>query len=512
MSALERRIQSGRSGSVASASRKSKSSKRSYHRSDPNGQLALVTRKTSVDPPSVSGSVQYFEDSQGALVPVNYTREIDVYDPPNTVAGALSTCDEGEEDITRRSSVMSGTESHYDSYNSQETGSYESTRSSYTDESGTIEDADDSMMASVAENALAIRDDGDITVPGSAMESRALVERANTLEGGGALVPAEPRYLASAVDNQAAMVPFDSTLFESYDHTFVKCPEDLRFLFLYTFLKKNADKKIIVFFSTTQSCKFHARLLEHFHIPCLAMHSKQNKQKFINTFFKFSDLPEGILCATDAEGRDLDIPPSVDWVLQFEPPDDPTEFILRVSRISCDSDRVGRSLLFLNPGEQGFLKYYHSAAIPVSEFEIPKLADIQGSIEHHVNSSERFLKYAKDAYGSYLIAYASHSFRDVYNVHDLNKNDVAAAFGLIQLPDIDSDDETSVASREMQREGQSAGQAPTEASRKTWSSNKKPKEKTWLKGEKSWPHCKIKVHPKFRDGYTPPKEEEEYEE
>lgn len=498
MSALERRLESGKSRATAAGSRQSKTSKRSS-RPDPNGSALALVRKPSMDPPSVVGSVQFFEDSHGALVPVNNPHNESYFvDPPSTDRQQLSTCE--EEESTRRGSAVSGTDSHYSSH----TESSYTSRSSCTDDSRTIEDADDSMMASVAENALVIRDDGDITLPSLPAESRALVTRAND-EGGGALVPhTGPRYLASAVDNEAAMVPFDSTLFESYDHTFVKCPEDIRFLFLYTFLKKNADKKIIVFFSTTHSVKYHAMLLQHFHIPVLTMHSKQKKQTFINTFFKFSDLSEGILCATDAEGRDLDIPPSVDWVVQFEPPDDPTEYILRVSRISCDSDRVGRSLLFLNPGEQGFLKYYHSAAIPVSEFEIPKLADVQGQIEHHVNSSERFLRYAKDAYGSYLIAYASHSFRDVYNVHDLNKSDVAAAFGLVSLPDVESDDETSVASREFQRESsQAAGQAPTEASRKVWTSNKKPKEKTWLKTEKSWPHCKIKVHPKFRDGYIP---------
>jgi ATP-dependent RNA helicase DDX18/HAS1 len=220
-------------------------------------------------------------------------------------------------------------------------------------------------------------------------------------------------------------------------------------------------------------------------------------------------MEEGILCATDAAGRDLDIPPSVDWVVQFEPPDDPTEYILRVARISCDSDRVGRSLLFLNPGETGFLKYYHAASIPVSEFEIPKLAEIQSQIEYHVNESDRFLKYAKDAYGSYLIAYASHSFRDVYNVHDLNKSDVAAAFGHITLPSIcdGSDDEVSVGSSEA-REHQAPGQAPKEGARRTWNSNKKKKEKTWMKGEKTWPHCQIKVHPKFRENYIPRDEDE----
>jgi len=67
-----------------------------------------------------------------------------------------------------------------------------------------------------------------------------------------------------------------------------------------------------------------------------------------------------------------------------------------------------------------------------------------------------------------------------------------------------SDDETSVASGEGKRESQAVGQAPVEgSSRKTWRSNTKAKEKSWLKTEKSWPHCKIKVHPKFKPGYVP---------
>ena len=49
-----------------------------------------------------------------------------------------------------------------------------------------------------------------------------------------------------------------------------------------------------------------------------------------------------------------------------------------------------------------------------------------------VNESKRLCRYARDAYGSYLIAYASHGFRDVYNVHDFNKEDVSMSFGLVR--------------------------------------------------------------------------------
>ena len=319
------------------------------------------------------------------------------------------------------------------------------------------------------------------------------------------------RFLAAAVDNYHAMVPIDSALYEAYDHTFVTCPECLRFRFLYTFLRKNLNKKIMIFFSTTNSVRYHAGLLDMFHIPVLTMHGSQRREKFVNRFFKFSDMHEGILCSTDAAGRDLDIPPSVDWVIQFEPPDDPSEFILRVARISCDSDRVGRSLLFLNPGEkQGFLKYYQSASIPISEFELPaNLADVQNSIANAANTSETFLRRARDAYGSYLIAYASHGFRDVYNVHDLNKGDVAIAFGLVDgLSPIKDDDSAAdftvetgtVVTKETgygRIEPRRGEENKTKKKGGKWK-KEKTKKKTWMKGEKSWPHSQIRLHPNFK--------------
>jgi ATP-dependent RNA helicase DDX18/HAS1 len=342
---------------------------------------------------------------------------------------------------------------------------------------------------------------------GDSQSSQRVLVKTDVPGGGGA----GNRFLAAAVDNYNAMVPIDSAIYEAYDHTFVICPECLRFRFLYTFLRKNLNKKIMIFFSTTNSVRYHAGLLDMFHIPVLTMHGSQRREKFVNRFFKFSDMDEGILCSTDAAGRDLDIPPSVDWVIQFEPPDDPSEFILRVARISCDSDRVGRSLLFLNPGEkQGFLKYYQSASIPVSEFELPaNLADVQNSIANAANKSETFLRRARDAYGSYLIAYASHGFRDVYNVHDLNKGDVAIAFGLVDglspIKDDDSAADFTVETGTVVTEETGYGRIEPRRGEENKTSKKgskwkkeKTMKKTWMKGEKSWPHSQIRLHPNFK--------------
>ena len=383
-----------------------------------------------------------------------------------------------------------------------------------------------SELASAVERALAIREQGEDDGHSGYGDSRALVTRDGGVDSHyGELVPREDgamgRYLAGAVDNNHAMVPVDSAIYEAYDHTFVTCPERMRFRFLYTFLKKNLDKKVMIFFSTTNSAKYHASLLGRFNIKVSTMHSRQKRDRFIRTFLKFSDQDEGILCATDTAGRDLDIPPSVDWVIQFEPPEDPSEFILRVARISCDSDRVGRSLLFLNSGEQGFLKYYHSASIPVSEFEIPpKLADVQSTVERHVAGSERLGRAARDAYGSYLIAYASHGFRDVYNVHDLDKSNVASAFGLVGLPsnaddDVTEDTETLTSGGESRVGGEpaayyassrpssssrggGAGGSSSGGGRQQWEKQERARSKSWMKGEKSWPHSQIKLHPRFK--------------
>ena len=55
---------------------------------------------------------------------------------------------------------------------------------------------------------------------------------------------------------------------------------DVRFRLLYTFLKKNVDKKVIVFFSSCNAVKFYAELLNFVDIAVLDLHGKQKQQVF----------------------------------------------------------------------------------------------------------------------------------------------------------------------------------------------------------------------------------------
>ena len=53
---------------------------------------------------------------------------------------------------------------------------------------------------------------------------------------------------------------------------YVVCPSDRRFLLLFTFLNKNLKKKVVVFFSSCNSVKYHGELLNYIDVPVLDLH------------------------------------------------------------------------------------------------------------------------------------------------------------------------------------------------------------------------------------------------
>ena len=193
-----------------------------------------------------------------------------------------------------------------------------------------------------------------------------------------------------------------------------------------------------VFFSSANSVKFHSELLNYVDIPVLDIYGKQKQQKRTTTFFQFSKLTTGTLLCTDVAARGLDIP-HVDWIVQFDPPDDPKEYIHRVGRTARGTNTQGRALLFLLPQETGFLKYLKAAKVTVDEYEFPKdkIQKIGGQMLMVVERNHYLNKSARDAYRSYLLSYASHSHKDIFNVHSLDLQGVGEAFGFSVPPRVD---------------------------------------------------------------------------
>lgn len=188
----------------------------------------------------------------------------------------------------------------------------------------------------------------------------------------------------------------DTSTVTTLTQGYVVCPSDRRFLLLFTFLRKNLKKKVVVFFSSCNSVKYHAELLNYIDVPVLDLHvripvysfglvltslqGKQKQQKRTNTFFEFCNATTGILLCTDVAARGLDIP-EVDWIVQFDPPDDPRDYIHRVGR-TARAGKTGKSLLFLLESELGFLRFLKEAKVPLNEYNFPanKIANVQSQV------------------------------------------------------------------------------------------------------------------------------------
>ena len=181
-----------------------------------------------------------------------------------------------------------------------------------------------------------------------------------------------------------------------------------------------------MFFSSCNSVKFHSDLLNYIDVEVMDIHGKQKQQKRTTTFFQFCKQTSGILLCTDVAARGLDIP-AVDWIVQFDPPDDPKEYIHRVGRTARGTNSIGRALLFLLPEELAFLKYLRAAKVTLQEYEFPshKVAQIGSQMTMLIEKNFYLHQSAKDAFRSYLLSYASHSHKDIFNVqgyHDMYSN------------------------------------------------------------------------------------------
>ncbi|KAL3998033.1 DEAD/DEAH box helicase family protein [Acanthocheilonema viteae] len=190
---------------------------------------------------------------------------------------------------------------------------------------------------------------------------------------------------------------------------YVVCPSEKRFLLLFTFLKRNRDKK-----------------------------GKQKQQKRTCTFFSFCQAKSGILLCTDVAARGLDIP-QVDWIVQYDPPDEPREYIHRVGRTARGVTGTGHALLILRPEELGFLRYLKHAKVVLNEYEFSwsKIANIQLQLEKLIEQNYYLNKSAKEAYKCYIRAYDSHSLKSIFDINTLDLIAVSKSFGFSAPPFVD---------------------------------------------------------------------------
>ncbi|OAX81437.1 ATP-dependent rRNA helicase SPB4 [Emergomyces africanus] len=229
-------------------------------------------------------------------------------------------------------------------------------------------------------------------------------------------------------------------------------------------------QKSILYFSTCAAVDYYQHilpslLLDQFTvIPLHGKHPPQVRQKNFSRFV--NSVTSSVLLTTDVAARGLDIP-TVDLVIQIDPPTDPKAFLHRCGRAGR-AGRRGLSVIFLHPGrEEDYISFLNVRKTPVTEFQstctstnsplqqVPQQQQQQQQTppppppiyisEKDASSTTEQIRTlalqdraihdkAQRAFVSWLRSYSKHQASSIFRVADLDWEELGRAWGLLRLP------------------------------------------------------------------------------
>ncbi len=129
---------------------------------------------------------------------------------------------------------------------------------------------------------------------------------------------------------------------------------------LFSFLKSHSKSKCLVFFSSRKQVRFAYQAFKSLKVcqNLFELHGKQEQNKRTAIYYQFVEKKLAVLFATDIASRGIDFP-SVDWVIQFDCPEDVNTYIHRVGRTARYKSK-GNAILFLLESEKKFIEKIQS--------------------------------------------------------------------------------------------------------------------------------------------------------
>lgn len=127
----------------------------------------------------------------------------------------------------------------------------------------------------------------------------------------------------------------------------------------------------------------------------------------------------------------------VDWIVQYDPPDDPKDYIHRVGR-TARAGKSGNALLILRPHELGFLDVLRASRVKMIEYEVAtsKVADVQAALEKLIGGNYFLANSAQEAFKGIVRAYNSAKVR-CFNVNEMDLSALAKTCGLQVVPKVE---------------------------------------------------------------------------
>lgn len=205
-------------------------------------------------------------------------------------------------------------------------------------------------------------------------------------------------------------------------------------------LELNSEKKIILYVATCAVVDYYYKLLskwERFNgFTWFSLHGKMDPKRRGAVYSKFSSSgTKSVLICTDIAARGLDFP-DIDYVIQYDPPQDPKSFSHRCGR-TARIGKEGSAVVFLDPKEDTFIEFLKIRKVPMEELVLP--AQESNDDYYHemleINKSDRDI-YEKSikAYVSWIRYYNEHQANFIFNLKKLDLGEIAKSFGLFRLP------------------------------------------------------------------------------
>ena len=199
-----------------------------------------------------------------------------------------------------------------------------------------------------------------------------------------------------------------------------------------------AGHKVMVYFLTCACVDFYAACLPL--LPSLVgkelrpLHGKMAPKTRTKTYEWFQAATDGaVLLCTDVAARGLDVP-DVDWILQYDAPQDPHAFVHRVGR-TARMGRAGRALLFLRAHEDAYVHFLSLRKVPMERVEpAAELPSLRPALTKLLVADRALMEGAARAFVAYVRAYKEHQCAYIFQSDKLELGELARGLAVLRLP------------------------------------------------------------------------------
>ncbi|XP_045583358.1 ATP-dependent RNA helicase DDX55 [Procambarus clarkii] len=221
----------------------------------------------------------------------------------------------------------------------------------------------------------------------------------------------------------------------SLHNYYMVCEEEKKFDILVKLLQDRESKKTMLFLPTCACVEYFTIVLKELlkNIQFLSLHGKMKEKRF-KVFDKFRALKSGVLLCTDVMCRGVDIP-SVDWVIQYDPPSTASAFVHRCGR-TARSGNEGSAIVLLRPCETDYVEFIElNQKVTLNPLDSPTdVPELLKKLRKLQLQDRSVMDKANRAFVSFIQSYAKHECNVILNVKSLSLGRTASSFGLLKLP------------------------------------------------------------------------------